>query len=178
MDENLVAEYVTKGTEAYAKIQNFPVPVIAVINGYAYGAGFELTLACDLRFMSKKAQIGQPAAKHGLIPPFGGVFRLPQIVGAGIAKEIVFSSMEITPEDGFRMGLINRIYEPEELMAETLKYAEIVCKTKRYSVAKIKDLMNKELLEGYNAEVENNALIDCIKNPQTKAQLMSFFKKD
>lgn len=177
MDESLIEKYVKKGSETYQQIQDFPVPVIGVINGYAYGAAFELLVSCDIRFMARETKIGQPAVKHGLIPPFGGTHRLPQIVGAGKAKEIIFGGMDLTAEECLRIGLVNRVYPRNILLEEAVKFAEIISNNKRYAVSLAKQAVNLEV-KSENLSMENEALISCLKNEQTKKQLLSFFGKN
>lgn len=177
LDESVIEEYVKKGTNTYNQIELLDIPVIAAINGYAFGAGLELTLACDLRFISDKGMMGQPAAKHGLFPPFGGIHRLPAIVGSSRAKEILFSASYLNPEECFNLKLVNKIFPHNNLIEETKKFAENICLTKRYSISAIKEILNKESYNQYLIEEQNQALIDCLKNPETKVQLASFFKK-
>jgi enoyl-CoA hydratase/carnithine racemase len=176
MDESLIEQYVQKGSETYQQIQDFPVPVIGVINGFAYGAAFELLLACDLRFMAQGAKIGQPAVKHGLVPPFGGTHRLPQIVGLGRAKEIIFGALHLTAEECLRIGLVNRVYPGDILMAGAVKFAETISNNKRYAVSMAKQAVNLEV-KSENFKMENDALVSCLKNETTKKQLLSFFEK-
>lgn len=177
LEANVVEDYVKKGTNTYNQIEKLDIPVIAAINGYAFGAGFELTLACDLRFISDKAMMGQPAAKHGLFPPFGGVHRLPAIVGSSRAKEIFFSASYLNPEECFNLKLVNKIFQHETLLQESIKFAEKICLTKRYAISMIKDVLNKESYNQYLIEEQDQALIECLRNPETKIQLASFFKK-
>lgn len=177
LEANVVEDYVKKGTNTYNQIEKLDIPVIAAINGYAFGAGFELTLACDLRFISDKAMMGQPAAKHGLFPPFGGVHRLPAIVGSSRAKEIFFSASYLNPEECFNLKLVNKIFQHEILLQESIKFAEKICLTKRYAISMIKDVLNKESYNQYLIEEQDQALIECLRNPETKIQLASFFKK-
>ncbi|MBC7474543.1 MAG: enoyl-CoA hydratase/isomerase family protein [Candidatus Sericytochromatia bacterium] len=177
MDDSLVEDYVRIGTETYQKIQDFPVPVIGVINGYAFGAAFELLLACDIRFMADHTKIGQPAVMHGLIPPFGGTYRLPKIVGVGKAKEIILSASTMNAEYSQRIGLVNMIYPINQLMDEAIKFAEKICSNKTYAVKSAKNLINTRIYDDIDYKLENQALIDCLKNAETKKQLMSFFTK-
>jgi enoyl-CoA hydratase len=177
LDEDLVENYVRQGTLAFQQVEDFPVPVIGVINGFAYGAAFELLLACDLRFMAAEAKIGQPAVKHGLFPPFGGTHRLSQIVGTGRAKEIIFGGLHLSPEECLGMGLVNRVYPRESLLKEAVKFAEIISNNKRYAVALSKQAINLQTT-ARNVNFEEGALISCLKNEETKKQLLSFFEKN
>ena len=177
MEKSDIDDYVHKGSEAFKKIESFPAPVIGVINGYAFGAAFELLMACDIRFMAQETKIGQPAVRHGLVPPFGGTHRLPQIVGAGKAKEIIFSGIELSAEECLRINLVNRIFPRKELLGETIKFAETITQNKKYAVKLAKEAINYSIFSN-NDSFEDNALITCLKNDITKKQLMSFFEKD
>jgi enoyl-CoA hydratase len=176
MEDSLIENYVREGTKTYQKLEDFPVPVIGVINGMAYGAAFELLLACDIRFMAEETKIGQPAVKHGLVPPFGGTHRLPRIVGAGKAKEIIFGGLHLSSAECLNMGLVNRVYPRSILLNEALKFAETISNNKRYAVGLSKQAINREISSD-NFKMEEDALISCLKNENTKKQLLSFFER-
>jgi enoyl-CoA hydratase len=101
-------------------IRNFETmgkPSIAAINGFALGGGCELALACSMRVASKTAKIGQPEVKLGIMPGYGGSQRLPRLVGKGLAHEIILTGEMITAEEALRIGLVNRVTEPGELLS-------------------------------------------------------------
>ncbi|MFA5537364.1 MAG: enoyl-CoA hydratase-related protein [Bacillota bacterium] len=104
------------GQKVFSRIENLPQPVIAAINGFALGGGCELAMACDLRVASTKAKLGQPEVNLGLIPGFGGTQRLTRLVNPGLAKEILFTADTYDANAAHRMGLVNHVVEPEELM--------------------------------------------------------------
>ena len=91
-------------------------PSIAAINGFALGGGCELALACSIRLASKTARLGQPEVKLGIIPGYGGSQRLPRLVGKGMAHEMILAGDMVNAEEALRIGLVNHIYEPAELM--------------------------------------------------------------
>ena len=93
-------------------------PILAAINGYALGGGCELALACDIRIASDRAKFGQPEVNIGIIPGFGGSQRLPRLVGAGWAAELVFTGDSIDAATAERIGLVNRVVPHDRLMAE------------------------------------------------------------
>jgi enoyl-CoA hydratase len=92
-------------------------PAIAAINGFALGGGCELALACTLRVASRNAKLGQPEVKLGIIPGYGGSQRLPRLCGRGVAHELILTGEMITAEEALRVGLVNRVVEPGELLA-------------------------------------------------------------
>ena len=97
-------------------IENLSKPVIAVVNGYALGGGLELAMACHLRVASTSALFGLPEVSLGLIPGYGGTQRLAQLVGKGRANELIFTAGMISAEEAWRIGLVNHIVAPEELL--------------------------------------------------------------
>lgn len=98
-------------------------PVIAAINGYALGGGLEMAMACDLRFASEFARLGLPEVSLGIIPGYGGTQRLPRIVGMGNALQLMMTGDPIKAEEAYRIGLVNGVFPPEDLMDKTKEVA-------------------------------------------------------
>jgi enoyl-CoA hydratase len=101
----------------------YPKPVIAMINGYCLGGGCELAMSCDLRVASSKASFGQPEINLGLIPGGGGTQRMPRLVGAGQAMRLILTGDRIGAEEARQLGLVDLVFEPEELRGKTLELA-------------------------------------------------------
>jgi enoyl-CoA hydratase/carnithine racemase len=101
-------------------------PILAAVNGFAISGGFELALACDLRFCSPNAEFALQDAKWGFHACDGGLIRLPQIVGMGHAMELILSGERVDAEHAYRIGLVNRIYPQAELLSKTLDYAQML----------------------------------------------------
>jgi enoyl-CoA hydratase len=108
-----------QGQDAFRFLETMGKPVVAAVNGFALGGGLELALACHLRVASSKAKFGLPEVKLGIIPGYGGTIRLPRLVGRGRALELILTGEMIDAAEAHRIGLVNRIAEPEQLMAET-----------------------------------------------------------
>jgi enoyl-CoA hydratase len=108
-----------QGQDAFRFLETMGKPVVAAVNGFALGGGLELALACHLRVASSKARFGLPEVKLGIIPGYGGTIRLPRLVGRGRALELILTGEMIDAAEAHRIGLVNRIAEPEQLMAET-----------------------------------------------------------
>jgi len=113
-----------KGQQTFYSIQNLPIPVIAAVNGYALGGGCELAMACDFRIASKKALFGMPEVSLGLIPGYAGTQRLPRLVGLGNALKCILSGEPVGAEEAFRMGLVQILSEPEELLKDAIEIAK------------------------------------------------------
>ena len=110
-------EFTLYGQEIIHRLETLGKPAIAAINGFALGGGCELALACTLRIASRNAKLGQPEVKLGIIPGYGGSQRLPRLCGRGVAHELILTGEMITAEEALRVGLVNRVVEPGELLA-------------------------------------------------------------
>jgi len=118
LDVESARELALLAHQVYNRIETFPKPVIAVINGYALGAGCELAMACDLRIAAETAHLGQPEVKLGIFPGFGGAQRLARLVGKGRAKELIFTGEMVDAREAWRIGLVNRVVPADRLLEE------------------------------------------------------------
>ena len=107
-------------------VDDLPCFTIAAISGFALGGGCELALACDYRIGSTKAVFGQPEILLGIIPGGGGTQRLPRLIGAGRAKEMMVTGRQVKAEEALRLGLVDEVVAPEELMTRALELADAV----------------------------------------------------
>ncbi len=112
-----------RGQALLFKMENLPQPVIAAINGFALGGGCEIALACDIRLASEKARIGQPEVSLGIIPGYGGTQRLSRLIGRGKASQMILTGDHIKAEEALRIGLVDEVYAPEELMPKAREMA-------------------------------------------------------
>jgi enoyl-CoA hydratase/carnithine racemase len=118
-------------------------PIVAAINGYAISGGFELALACDIRFCAPNAEFALQDVKWGFHACDGGLIRLPQIVGLGHAMEIVLSGERVDADTAFRIGLVNRVYPANELLARSLDYAQMLARRAPLAQRFAKDVMRR-----------------------------------
>lgn len=116
--------YCRKGADLMSKIEHLRVPVIAALNGYTLGGGCELALACDIRVASAKAKLGLPEVTLCLMPGFGGTQRLARLVPVSKAKQLMLSGNMISAKEAYRIGMVDELVEPEELMEKTIALAE------------------------------------------------------
>jgi enoyl-CoA hydratase len=114
------------GQQVFARLEKASKPSVAMINGFALGGGCELALACTLRTASKTARLGLPEVSLGIIPGYGGTQRLSRIAGPGVAREWVLSGDMFGAEEAHRVGIVNRIFAPEELREGTLKLVKTI----------------------------------------------------
>jgi len=118
-------------------------PILAAVNGYAISGGFELALACDIRFCSPNAEFALQDVRWGFHACDGGLIRLPQIVGLGHAMEIVLSGDRIDAEHAYRIGLVNRIYDQAVLLEKTLEYAQRLASRSPLAQSFAKEVMKR-----------------------------------
>ncbi|MEG2276352.1 MAG: short-chain-enoyl-CoA hydratase [Odoribacter sp.] len=144
------------GAAVFRKIELLSKPVIAAINGFALGGGCELAMACDIRIASVKAKFGQPEVGLGIIPGFSGTQRLPRIVGLGKAKELIYTATVIPAEEAYRIGLVNKVVEPEELMTEAIAMAKVIASKAQLAVRYAKEAINR----GVETDIETGIAIE------------------
>ncbi len=135
-------QFAANGHQLLHAIQASRLPYIAAINGYALGGGCEIMMACDLIITSTTAKIGQPEITLGIHPGFGGTQRLPRIIGTLKAKELLLTGDTIDAAEALRIGLVNKIVEPEKLMEETEKIAQKIAAKSGVQTSFIKKLVN------------------------------------
>jgi enoyl-CoA hydratase len=115
-----------RGQRIFQLIENCGKPVIACINGFALGGGCELALACTLRIAGSTARLGQPEVRIGLIPGYGGTQRLPRLIGKGAALKMILTGEPIIAAEAFRMGLVDEVVEPDQLMPRAEQIAQTI----------------------------------------------------
>ena len=172
-------KYALRGHEILNKIESIEKPVIAAINGYALGGGCELALACDIRFASSNAQLGQPEVTIGICPGWGGTQRLLRIIGPARAKDLIFTGRKIGAEEAHSMGLINKIFSTEKLISESKAYAKNISKNSSFAVGKSKMLVNRgmdtNLDTGLKLEIYSWSL--CFSTKDREERMRAFVEK-
>ena len=169
-----------KGNDVFRKIETFPIPVIAAINGFALGGGCEISMSCDIRICSENAVFGQPEAGLGITPGFGGTQRLARLVGAGMAKQMIYTARNIKADEAYRIGLVNAVYPQEELMPAAKKMAAGIAKNAPIAVRNCKKAIN----EGLDADMDQAIVIeeklfgDCFETEDQKYGMAFFLDKN
>lgn len=169
-----------KGNDVFRKLETFPIPVIAAINGFALGGGCEISMSCDIRICSDNAVFGQPEVGLGITPGFGGTQRLARIIGVGKAKEMIYGARNIKADEAYRIGLVNNVYTQEELMPAAKKLAATIAKNAPIAVRNCKKAINEGLQVDMDQAIviEEKLFGDCFETEDQKAGMGNFLEKD
>jgi len=169
-----------KGNDVFRKIETFPIPVIAAINGFALGGGCEIAMSCDIRICSDNAVFGQPEVGLGITPGFGGTQRLARLVGAGMAKQMIYTARNIKADEAFRIGLVNAVYTQEELMGAAEKMAAGIAKNAPIAVRNCKKAINEGLDVDMDAAlvIEEKLFGDCFETEDQQYGMAFFLDKN
>ena len=168
-----------KGNDVFRKLETFPIPVIAAVNGFALGGGCEISMSCDIRICSENAVFGQPEVGLGITPGFGGTQRLARIVGTGKAKEMIYGARNIKAEEAYRIGLVNNVYPAEELMPAAKKLASTIARNAPIAVRNCKRAIN----EGIQVDMDQAIVIeeklfgDCFESCDQREGMTAFLEK-
>ena len=167
------------GNMVFRKMETMPKPVIAAVNGYALGGGCEIAMACDFRIASEKAVFAQPETGLGIIPGFGGTQRLARLVGEGLAKEMIYTCNRIDAQEACRIGLVNRVVAPEELMDTCIKIASKIVKASKVAIATAKKCIGG----GLQTDIDSGIALEyanfggCFATVEQKEAMKAFLNK-
>jgi len=167
------------GHETARLLETMAQPTIAAINGFALGGGCELALACDLRYASAKAKLGQPEIGLGIIPGWGGTQRLARATTIGFAKELILTGRMVDAVEARERGLVNAVYEPQELMAKSLETAHALAKFSPIALAAAKAAANRALQGDHkdNLASEADHFGELFASEDAKEGLSAFVEK-
>mgnify|MGYP002296164762 CR=1 FL=1 len=167
------------GNDVFRRIETLPIPTIAAVNGFALGGGCELALSCDIILASEKAKFGQPEVGLGITPGFSGTQRLPRRVGIAKAKELIFSGKVIGAAEAEKIGLVNAVYAPEELIPGAIAMAKSFTANApiavKYSKACIDRGMQMDIDDGI--ALENELFAMCFATADQKEGMSAFVEK-
>ena len=171
--------FARRGQALISRLETLAVPVIAAVNGYALGGGSEMALACDFIYAAETAMFGLPEINLGVIPGFGGTQRLTRIVGAARAKEMIYTGQMIPAREAAQMGMVNKVCEPDSLMSEVHKTAQVIASKGRVALRAAKETINYgrnvDLASGLAKEGDAFAL--CLDSPDAKEGTSAFLEK-
>ena len=168
-----------KGNDLFRKIEEFPIPVIAAVNGFALGGGNEIAMSCDIRICSDTAMFGQPEVGLGITPGFGGTQRLARLVSPGMAKQLIYTARNIKAEEAYRIGLVNAVYPLEELLPAAEKLAATIAQNAPIAVRNCKKAINDGLQVDMDKAivVEEKLFGDCFESYDQKEGMANFLRK-
>ena len=167
------------GNDVFRKIETFPIPVIAAVNGFALGGGCEIAMSCDIRLCSDTAIFGQPEVGLGITPGFGGTQRLARLIPVGKAKEIIYGAVNIEADEAYRLGLVNSVYPLEELLPAAKKLAAKIAKNAPIAVRACKQAIN----EGLDLDMDQAIVLEeklfgsCFETEDQREGMQAFLEK-
>ena len=182
-----------KGNDVFRKLETFPLPVIAAVNGFALGGGCEISMSCDIRICSDNAVFGQPEVGLGITPGFGGTQRLARLVSTGMAKQLIYTARNIKAAEAYRIGLVNQVVSAEvdeagnvvktakeALMAAAEKMAAGIAMQAPIAVRNCKKAINEGLQVDMDQAIviEEKLFGDCFETEDQKAGMGNFLEKD
>jgi enoyl-CoA hydratase/carnithine racemase len=174
-----VASFLRFGNSVLRRIERFPKPVIAAINGHALGGGCEISMACHIRILKDTARMGQTESNLGIIPGYGGTQRFPRLVGRGVALEHLILGTQLPAQECYRIGLVNRLSKEGETLNDAKALAREIAKRPPVATRLIIEVVD----DGYHApidqalEIEVRAFEKVLKTEDAGEGIQAFFQK-
>ncbi len=165
------------GHEAGRLLETMPKPTVAAVNGFALGGGCELALACDIRYASSRARLGQPEINLGIVPGWGGTQRLARATNLGFAKELIFTGRLVDAEEALRVGLVQAVHDP--VLDKALETARLLASKSPVALRTAKDLVNRAYGGDHEANLESEAswFGELFSSEDAKEGLTAFVEK-
>ncbi len=172
-------DYLKRGQDLNDKIESMPIPVIAAMNGHAFGGGLEMAMACHFRFLKQGARVGLTETNLGIIPGYGGTLRLQRLVGRAKALEYMLMGQHIEAEEALHVGLINRICEPEQVLGSAIEFAQILAGRPPLSVQRILKIMamGPSISPEQHLKIEREALVELFGTKDMIEGMTAFAQK-
>lgn len=177
-DQNTAREFSLAGHRLFSAIEQFPAPVLAAVNGYALGGGCELACACDIRYAAESAKFGQPESRVGMIPGWGGTFRLARYVGVARAKEMIYTGRMVPADEAQATGLVNGVFDDDALLESVLDIAKKIATNAPIATRLSKKMLNRhpwDLQTLVNEEAL--ALAHCVNTEDQTEAIQAFLEK-
>jgi enoyl-CoA hydratase len=177
LDVEGAKEWGALGHEAGRLLETMPKPTIAAINGFALGGGCELALACDVRYASSRAKLGQPEVNLGIIPGWGGTQRLARVCGLGVAKELIFTGRTLDAEEALRTGLVNGVHDP--VLDKACEVATLLAAKSPIALRLMKELANRALGGNHseNLDAEGETFGEIFSSEDAREGMAAFVEK-
>jgi enoyl-CoA hydratase len=178
-NEETIVPWVEQGHRVLNRLEDLPVPVVAVVEGYAMGGGLELAMACDLIFASDTARLAQSEAGLGFIPGWGGTRRLTGRIGTSKAKYYYYSGKMLDAPKAAEIGLVDFVGSAAELELELGEFSDSVISNNRNALEQFKSILNEQerAARDENAKVEALRSVSCLQDPDTQQRLHDFLSK-
>lgn len=167
------------GNKVMSQVASFPCPVIAAVNGYALGGGFELALACDLRLASEKARFAFPETGLGITPGFGGTQRLARLVGPALASELIFTGRTVKADEALAKGMVSQVCAPEELLDKAQELADTIAGRAPIAIRQAKKAIRGglDLTLEKGLDYESECFGECFDSEDQKNAMKAFVEK-
>lgn len=167
------------GNKVMSQVASFPCPVIAAVNGYALGGGFELALACDLRLASEKARFAFPETGLGITPGFGGTQRLARLVGPALASELIFTGRTVKADEALAKGMVSQVCAPEELLDKAQELADTIAGRSPIAIRQAKKAIRGglDLTLEKGLDYESECFGECFDSEDQKNAMKAFVEK-
>lgn len=174
-----IGDWVLNGHRIFARLQKLSIPVIAKVAKYALGGGLELAMSCDMIIAGENARFGQPEASLGVMPGWGGSYRLPMLIGPNRAKEVFMTGRQLDAQTAYEWGLVNHVCKEEELDAYVSEMIEAISRNSKEVLGMVKQIIFDETQDGvmHNGFIEAVTSAKCMDTEDTKARLKAFFDK-
>ena len=172
-------EFLKRGQDIFNRIENFPKPVIAAINGHAFGGGCELALACHMRLIKNGARIGLTETNLGIIPGYGGTMRLPRLIGWTKALEYILMGREMEADRAYELGLVNRVCREDKIFDDALELASALGERPPLAVKAILKIMNISYRAGFDEHLlaERSELASLFSTKDAAEGITAFIQK-
>ena len=166
------------GQDIFFRIENSPKPIVAAVNGFALGGGCELAMSCHFRTASSNAKFGQPEVNLGIIPGYGGTQRMTQLAGKGKAMELMMSANMIDAGQALQLGLVNHVFEPDQLLPQTEALLQTIISKSPYAVSRVIAAVNASFNNKMNGYDEEARLFgECFGTDDMKEGVTAFLEK-
>jgi enoyl-CoA hydratase len=168
-----------RGQRTFERLEQIGIPVIAAVNGYALGGGCELAMACDFRIAGRQAKFGQPEMNLGLIPGYAATNRLSRLTGMGNALYLILTAETITADEALRIGLVQKVTEPELLMEEVMKLAAKIASNGSKAASASKRVIRAGIDKNFGeaCELESSEFSKLFSQPATQEGMKAFLEK-